>query len=74
MDTRSKTKGVPQGVPTTSFVEEVSEILPTIQKTFLTHQYAPLAAENFSKSKYPLPTTLTIQHAPPVSEKSPLPR
>jgi hypothetical protein len=34
MDTRSKKKGVPQGVLTTSFVEEVSENLTTIQGTY----------------------------------------
>jgi hypothetical protein len=28
METRSKVKGVPQGIPTTPFVEEVSETLP----------------------------------------------
>jgi hypothetical protein len=34
METRLKIKGVPQGIPTTSFVEEVSEALPTIQGTY----------------------------------------
>jgi hypothetical protein len=30
METRSKVKGVPQGIPTTPFVEEVSKaLLPT---------------------------------------------
>jgi hypothetical protein len=38
MKTRSKLKGVPQGVPTTSFVEEVSKTLPTIQGTHLALQ------------------------------------
>jgi hypothetical protein len=35
METRSKIKGVPQGVLTTSFIEEVFEALPTIQGTYL---------------------------------------
>jgi hypothetical protein len=73
METRSRTKAVSQEVLTTSFVEEVSETLPTVQKTFPTLQHAPLVAEDFPKSKYPLPTTLTIQHAPLVSEESPPP-
>jgi hypothetical protein len=34
MKTRSKVKGVPQGVPTTSFIKEVSEALPPTQGTY----------------------------------------
>jgi hypothetical protein len=34
MKTRSKIKGVPQGILTTSFVEEVSETFPTVQGTY----------------------------------------
>jgi hypothetical protein len=36
METRSKVKGVPQGIPTTPFVEEVSETLPPAQGTYVT--------------------------------------
>jgi hypothetical protein len=61
MDTRSKTKGVPQGVPTTSFVEEVSETLPTVQGTYLALHKQQLV-EEFPESKFPLPSKTTQFH------------
>jgi hypothetical protein len=67
MDTRSKTKNVPQRAPTTSSVEEVLETLPTIQETYLTLQKQQLVKE-FPESKFPLPSKTT--HFP-VSTKEP---
>jgi hypothetical protein len=66
MDTRSKTKGVPQGVPTTSFVKEVSETLPTVQGTYLTLRKQQLV-EEFPESKFPLPSKTT--HFPVSAEE-----
>jgi hypothetical protein len=45
METRSKVKGVPQGIPTTPFVEEVSEALPPAQGTYLTLRKQQLVEE-----------------------------
>jgi hypothetical protein len=67
MDTRSKTKGVPQGVPTTSFVEEVSETLPTVQGTYLALQKEQLV-EEIPESKLSLSSKTTQFH---VSSKEP---
>jgi hypothetical protein len=53
MDTRSKTKDVPQGVPTTSFVEEVFKTLPTVQGTYPALQKQQLV-EEFPSSLYHL--------------------
>jgi Retrotransposon gag protein len=61
MDTRSKTKGVPQGVPTTSFVKEVSETLPTVQGTYLALQKEQLV-EEFPESKFSLSSKTTQFH------------
>jgi hypothetical protein len=51
METRSKVKGVPQGVLTTSFVEEVSEALPPTQGTYLALRKQQLV-EEFPESKF----------------------
>jgi hypothetical protein len=51
METRSKVKGVPQGIPTTSFVEEVSEVLPPAQGTYPTLCKQQLVKE-FPESKF----------------------
>jgi hypothetical protein len=67
MDTRLKTKGVPQVVPTISFVKEVSKTLPTIQETYLTLQKQQIV-EEFSESNFSLPSETT--HFP-VSTKEP---
>jgi hypothetical protein len=61
METRSKVKGVPQGVPTTSFIKKVSEALPPTQGTYLTLHKQQLV-EEFPKSKFPLPSETTQFH------------
>jgi hypothetical protein len=61
MDTRSKTKGVLQGVPTTSFVKEVSETLPTVQGTNPALRKQQIV-EEFPESKFPLPSKTTQFH------------
>jgi hypothetical protein len=58
METRSKVKGVPQGIPTTSFVEEVSKALPPTQGTYPTLRKQQLV-EEFPESKFPLPSETT---------------
>jgi hypothetical protein len=45
METRSKVKGVPQGIPTTPFIEEVSKTLPPAQGTYLTLHKQQLVEE-----------------------------
>jgi Retrotransposon gag protein len=67
MDTRSKTKGVPQGVLTTFFVKEVFKTLPTIQETYPALWKQQLVKE-FHESKFPLPSETTQFH---VSTKEP---
>jgi hypothetical protein len=71
METRSKTKGVPQGVPTTSFVEEVSKTLPTIQGTYPALRKQQLVKE-FPKSKFPLPSKTTQFHISTEEPKHPI--
>jgi Domain of unknown function (DUF4939) len=61
METRSKIKGVPQGILTTSFVKEVSETLPTAQETYPALQKQQLV-EKFSESKFPLASEATQFH------------
>jgi hypothetical protein len=61
METRSKTKDVPQGVLTTFFVEEVSKALSTIQGTYPALQKQQLV-EEFPESKFPLPSKTTQFH------------
>jgi hypothetical protein len=61
METRSKVKGVPQGIPTTPFVEEVSKTLPPTQETYPTLCKQQLV-EEFPKSKFSLPSKTTQFH------------
>jgi hypothetical protein len=84
METRSKVKGVPQGIPTTPFVEEVSKALPPTQGTYLTLCKQQLV-EEIPKSKFSLPSETTqfhvsteeLEHSIPIhnptSPKSPKP-
>jgi Retrotransposon gag protein len=72
METRSKIKGVPQGVLTTSFVEEVSEACPTIQGSYLALRKQQLVKE-FSKSKFPLPSETTQFHVSTKEPEHPIP-
>jgi Retrotransposon gag protein len=72
METRSKVKGVPQGVPTTSFVEEVSKALPTVQGTYLALRKQQLVKE-FSQSKFPLLSKTTQFHVSAKELKHPIP-
>jgi Retrotransposon gag protein len=72
METRSKVKGVPQGIPTTSFIEEVSEALPSTQGTYPTLCKQQLV-EEFSKSKFPLPSETTQFHVSTEELKHPVP-
>jgi hypothetical protein len=85
METRSKLKGVPQGVLTTSFVKEVSEALPATQGTYSALRKQQLVKE-FPKSKFPLLSKTTQFHVftkelehpvpthNPTSPKSPKPK
>jgi hypothetical protein len=85
METGSKVKGVPQGIPTTPFVEEVSEALPPTQETYLTLHKQQLV-EEFPESKFHLPfettqfhvSTEELEHPVPIhnpaSPKSPKPK
>jgi hypothetical protein len=72
METRSKIKGVPQGTLTTSFVEEVSKTLPTIQGTYPALQKQQLVKE-FPKSKFPLPSKTTQCHVSTEEPEHPIP-
>jgi Retrotransposon gag protein len=72
METRSKVKGVPQGIPTTSFVEEVSEALPPTQGTYLTLRKQQLV-EEFPESKFPLLSKTTQFHVPTEELEHPVP-
>jgi Retrotransposon gag protein len=72
METRSKIKGVPQGVPTTSFVQEVSKALPTIQGTYLALQKQQLV-EEFPESKFPLLSETTQFHVSTEEPKHSIP-
>jgi hypothetical protein len=72
METRSKVKGVPQGIPTTPFVKEVSEALPPAQGTYLTLRKQQLF-EEFSKSKFPLLSETTQFHVSTEELEHPVP-
>jgi hypothetical protein len=72
MDTRSKTKDVPQGVPTTSFVEEVFKTLPTVQGTYPALRKQQLV-EEFPESKFPLPSETTQFHVSTEKPNHPTP-
>jgi Domain of unknown function (DUF4939) len=72
METRSKLKGVPQGVPATSFVEEVFETLPTVQGTYLALQKQQLV-EEFPEFKFLLLSKTTQFHVFTKEPKHPIP-
>jgi Retrotransposon gag protein len=72
METRSKVKGLPQGIPTTSFVEEVSETLFPTQGTYLTLCKQQLVKE-FPESKFPLPSETTQFHVSTEELEHPVP-
>jgi hypothetical protein len=72
METRSKVKGVPQGIPTTSFVKEVSKTLPPAQGTYLTLRKQQLV-EEFPGSKFPLPSETTQFHVSTEEPEHPIP-
>jgi Retrotransposon gag protein len=72
METRSKVKDVPQGIPTTPFVEEVSETLPPAQGTYPTLCKQQLV-EEFPESKIPLPSETTQFHVSTEELKHPVP-
>jgi hypothetical protein len=72
METRSKVKGVPQGIPTTPFVKEVSKTLPPTQGTYLTLCKQQLVKE-FPKSKFPLLSKTTQFHVSTEELKHPVP-
>jgi hypothetical protein len=61
METRSKVKGVPQGIPTTPFFEEVFETQPPTQGTYLTLCKQQLV-EEFPESEFFLPSETTQFH------------
>jgi hypothetical protein len=65
-------KGIPQGIPTTPFVEEVSETLPSVQGINLTLRKQQLVKE-FPKSKFPLPSETTQFHVSTEEPKHPIP-
>jgi hypothetical protein len=67
-----KIKGVPQGVPTTSFVEEIPEALPTVQGTYPALQKQQLVKE-FPESKFPLPSKTTQFHVFTKEPEHPIP-
>jgi hypothetical protein len=56
-----KVKGIPQGIPTTSFVKEVPKTLPPTQETYLALCKQQLVKE-FPESKFPLPSETTQFH------------
>jgi hypothetical protein len=72
METRSKLKGVPQGVPTASFVKEVFKALPTVQGTYLALQKQQSVKE-FPESKFPLPSKTTQFHVSTEEPEHPIP-
>jgi hypothetical protein len=72
METRSKVKGVPQGVLTTSFVKEVSEALPPTQGTYPALCKQQLV-EEFPESKFPLLFKTTQFHVSTEELEHPVP-
>jgi hypothetical protein len=72
METRSKVKGVPQGIPTTPFVEEVSETLPPTQGTYPTLRKQQLV-EEFPESKFLLLSETTQFHVSTEELEHPVP-
>jgi hypothetical protein len=72
METRSKVKGIPQGIPTTSFIEEISETLPPVQGINPSLHKQQLV-EEFPKSKFPLPSETTQFHVSTEEPEHPIP-
>jgi hypothetical protein len=72
MKTMPKVKGVPQGVPTTSFIKEVSKALPTTQGTYSALCKQQLV-EEFPKSKFPLLSETTQFHVSTKELEHPVP-
>jgi hypothetical protein len=72
METRSKVKGVPQGILTAPFIEEVSETLPPAQGTYPTLCKQQLF-EEFPESKFPLPSKTTQFHVSTEELEHPVP-
>jgi hypothetical protein len=72
METRSKVKGIPQGIPTTPFVEGISETLPPVQGINLTLHKQQLV-EEFPESKFPLPSETTQFHVSTEEPEHPIP-
>jgi Retrotransposon gag protein len=72
METRSKVKGIPQGIPTTSFVKEVSKTLPPVQGINPTLCKQQLVKE-FPESKFPLPSETTQFHVSTEEPEHPIP-
>jgi Retrotransposon gag protein len=72
METRSKVKGVHQGIPTTPFIEEVSETLFFTQGTYPTLCKQQLV-EEFPESKFPLLSETTQFHVSTEELKHPVP-
>jgi hypothetical protein len=72
METRSKTKGVFQGILTTSFLKEVSKTLLTVQGTYPALQKQQLVKE-FPKSKFPLPSETAQFHVSTEEPEHPIP-
>jgi Retrotransposon gag protein len=72
METRSKVKGVPQRIPTTSFIEEVSKTLPPTQGTYPILCKQQLV-EEFPESKFPLPSETTQFHVSTEELEHPVP-
>jgi hypothetical protein len=72
METRSKVKGIPQGIPTTSFVKEISKTLPPVQGTNPTLHKQQLV-EEFPESKFPLLSETTQFHVSTEELEHPVP-
>jgi hypothetical protein len=72
METRSKVKGIPQGIPTTSLVEEVSKTLPPVQGINPTLRKQQLVKE-FPESKFPLLSETTQFHVSTEEPEHPIP-
>jgi Retrotransposon gag protein len=72
METRSKVKSVPQGIPTTPFIEEVSETLPPTQGTYPTLRKQQLVKE-FPESKFSLLSETTQFHVSTEELEHPVP-
>jgi hypothetical protein len=72
METRSKVKGVSQGILTTPFIKEVSKILSPAQGTYPTLCKQQLV-EEFPESKFPLLSKTTQFHVSTEELEHPVP-